>query len=78
MHHERKYLHKVKSDRNDRDVDKRERAKHDKDLEFDDYRKSMREGVKPKSPNRGEKRKGLNKIVEEEGSSEESPKNDNI
>jgi hypothetical protein len=45
MHHERKYLHKVKTDRNDREVDKRERAKYDKDFEFDDYRKSLREGV---------------------------------
>lgn len=53
MRHERKYIQKVNSDRNANDMDQRKRAKYDKGLEFNDYQKSLREGVTPQSPDWG-------------------------
>jgi hypothetical protein len=53
MRHERKYIQKMNSDRNANDIDQRKRAKYDKNIEFNDYQKSLREGVTPQSPDRG-------------------------
>lgn len=82
LRHERKYIHKLNSDKNSHDIDQRKRAKFDKGLEFNDYQKSLREGVTPQSPDRGHtirstrvKKNKLNRIQEEEGSSGDSGTN---
>lgn len=82
LRHERKYIQKVSSDKNANDMDQRKRAKFDKGLEFNDYQKSLREGVTPQSPDRGghtirsirTKKNKLNQI-KEEGSSDDSGAN---
>jgi hypothetical protein len=42
--HERRYLEKLKNDKNMQREDLIERRKHNNEVEFDDYRKSIRDG----------------------------------